>query len=1058
MRGCFVEASAGTGKTTELVNAIAEALANGIRVDRIAAVTFTHQAAGEMKLRVRQNLEDLRTPVTSEALQHLDRAFIGTIHAFCANLLRQRPVEACVDPGFVELDQGQARRLFGRVFGSWIARRVDTPSPVLRRALARLAWRDNLTGPVAELEAAAWKLAEWRDQPAPWDKRPIAREARVAELLTQARSLVEIWPTNEATWARRILFDIVERFERAKAAGVFEHDDAESEIVSIRRRLRNAKLSKRTSAGQAWTEFQEAVKYFAQDADADLASHLRDELWDVVEAYQETKRESGYLDFTDLLLYARDLLRHDGARPEIQARYDRIFVDEFQDTDPLQAEILTTLASSENLFVVGDPKQSIYRFRRAEPRIYFDVRERLLSEGAEERLLGKSYRSTDPIQAFVNAAFAPVIPGYLPLSGGPPGPDGQPSIVALPMPRPYEGEQIKPNAILECSPSAVAAFIQWLLKSSGWTVREDKKGNRRPMKAEDICILFRRFIHREMGKEMDLTQDYVRSLEARKIEHVLIGSKGLHKREETAAIRTALRAIEWPDDELSVYAVLHGPLFGIDAATLLRFKEQHGRFRPFAEPPNDADPEFEPIWQAFAILRELHRKRNHLPIAETIRATLDAVRGHASIAFHNGGPRHLANLHRVAELARQADTGGRYTFRAFGRWLEEEARSGESAEAPVLEQQANGVRIINVHKAKGLEFPVVILADLSAGLTGVEGCDRWVATDRSLCAQRLLRCAPWELIDHQAEEVQAEREEAARVAYVAATRAKDLLVVCALGDTEYEGGWLQPLYDALYPPKDRRRKPEISNGDETVLNAPVQPKEEQIRPGVHRPKLGNHRVLWFDPKALDLKDPASHGAEREHLLDGTRAQIEEGLARYSQWRSARAHAIESASIPAFVVRLATEATSIPEAASIPVELIEVEVDAKVRGRRFGKLVHAVLQSGGGAAAHGRRWNATPEEVRAADEIARVVLAHPLVAPVPGREIFREMPVIVKLDDGTIIEGRIDLAWTDAASWTVIDYKTDSADRDRYKRQLQLYALALQRATGKPARGILLEIG
>jgi len=246
--------------------------------------------------------------------------------------------------------------------------------------------------------------------------------------------------------------------------------------------------------------------------------------------------------------------------------------------------------------------------------------------------------------------------------------------------------------------------------------------------------------------------------------------------------------------------------------------------------------------------------------------------------------------------------------------------------------------------------------------------------------------------------------------------------------------------------------------DTSVLNAPAQPKEDQIRPGVHRPKLGDHRVLWFDPKALDLKDPASHGAERVHLLDGTRAQIEDGLARYSQWQSARAHAIESASIPAFVVRLATEAPSIPEAASIPVELIEVEVDANVRGRRFGKLVHGVLQSGGDAAAHGRRWNATPEEVHAADEIARAVLAHPLVAPAPGRKIFREMPVIVKLDDGTIIEGRVDLAWTDAASWTVIDYKTDSSDRGRYKRQLQLYALALRRATGKPARAVLLEIG
>ena len=155
---------------------------------------------------------------------------------------------------------------------------------------------------------------------------------------------------------------------------------------------------------------------------------------------------------------------------------------------------------------------------------------------------------------------------------------------------------------------------------------------------------------------------------------------------------------------------------------------------------------------------------------------------------------------RAPELARQADVGGKHTFRAF-RWLEEEARSGESAEAPVLEQQANGVRIINVHKAKGLEFPVVILADLSAGLAGVEGCDRWVASERSLCAQRLLRCAPWELIDHRAEEEQAERDEAARVAYVAATRAKDLLVVCALGDTEYEDGWLQPLYDGSILPR-----------------------------------------------------------------------------------------------------------------------------------------------------------------------------------------------------------------------------------------------------------------
>src|SRR5262245_51666609 len=167
-RGCFVEASAGTGKTTELVNEIANAIAGGVPVERIVAVTFTHQAAGEMKMRVRQRLEGSRSQETVRALQHLDRAFIGTIHSFCATLLRQRPVEARVDPEFVELDQGAARLCFSQVFRSWIERRLSNPPPVLRRAFARLAWRDHPAAPIAELENAAWELAQWRDHDAAW--------------------------------------------------------------------------------------------------------------------------------------------------------------------------------------------------------------------------------------------------------------------------------------------------------------------------------------------------------------------------------------------------------------------------------------------------------------------------------------------------------------------------------------------------------------------------------------------------------------------------------------------------------------------------------------------------------------------------------------------------------------------------------------------------------------------------------------------------------------------------------------------------------------------------
>ena len=155
---------------------------------------------------------------------------------------------------------------------------------------------------------------------------------------------------------------------------------------------------------------------------------------------------------------------------------------------------------------------------------------------------------------------------------------------------------------------------------------------------------------------------------------------------------------------------------------------------------------------------------------------------------------------------------------------------------------------------------MVILADLTAKLTGGEGGDRWVESDKGLCAQRLLGCAPWELIQHRDQESAADREEAERVAYVAATRARDLLVVSAIGEQEFAGGWLEPLYPALYPQPDRRRlagkHPGCKMpGDRTVLERPPEygGEESSVRPGVHYPQVGQHEVVWFDPALLNAE-------------------------------------------------------------------------------------------------------------------------------------------------------------------------------------------------------------
>jgi ATP-dependent exoDNAse (exonuclease V) beta subunit len=488
------------------------------------------------------------------------------------------------------------------------------------------------------------------------------------------------------------------------------------------------------------------------------------------------------------------------------------------------------------------------------------------------------------------------------------------------------------------------------------------------------------------------------------------------------------------------------------------------------ELPDEIDAGFAPIREALLLLKELHRRRNYRPIADTIHGLLEATRAHAGFAFRKGGERVLANVYRLTDLARSFEASGAATsFRAFVEYLETEYDGSDTSEAPVLEREGGGVQLMTVHKAKGLEFPVVILADLTAKLTGPQGADRTSDATRRLCAQRLLGCAPWELLDAAESEAKADEEEALRVAYVAATRARDLLVVAAIGEEERAGGWLSPLHDALYPAKESWRTAAPAPGcpkfgASTVLNRPPDQAEEvSVRPGLHSPKAGGHQVVWFDPAVLGLQAGRTDGVENEDVLKGTPEQAAEGLRLYQQWRDRRAARIARGSVPSF--RTATaETLGRAAAAGIRVETITLPVaPGRPGGRKFGRLVHDILQHAGGgedvdalAIIWGRRHGAGEFERAAAVEAARAALAHDALAVPAGARRYRELPVMVRLEDGTLVDGRIDFAWSDGESWTVIEYKTDRREK-RNVAQVEVYALALQRATDLPVRGIVLEV-
>jgi len=474
-----VEAAAGTGKTTELVNRILRVLEVGpTTMDEVVAVTFTEKAAGELKLRLREALETARARAASadvrrrldEALERLEEAHVNTIHGFCAELIRERPVEARVDPLFAVLTGPQADQLYNRAFQSWLQESLADPTEGVRRALRRtsapifgVASGDG-DGPVDRLRRAGRLLAEWRSFPEPWRRPPFDRASAIGGVLELLHRLASL--SEEPAYLRDNLYadtDAARRLSRQikleESFGQIDHDGWEARLVDLVRDrgisrtrkgsgARYGKHASRTEVLAARDALFAALQQFKQSADGDLAACLQQDLAGATTRYQDLKSAAGVLDFTDLLARARDLIRDDAAvRQHLQRAFRRIFVDEFQDTDPIQAEILLLLAGGEpgKLFIVGDPKQAIYRFRGTDVETYWRVRDLLEAQGGRTLQLTTSYRSVPPIQRFVNAAFERQMvedrrtlqSGYVPLARSREDEPSQPAIIALPVPRPY---------------------------------------------------------------------------------------------------------------------------------------------------------------------------------------------------------------------------------------------------------------------------------------------------------------------------------------------------------------------------------------------------------------------------------------------------------------------------------------------------------------------------------------------------------------------------------------------------------------------------------------------
>ena len=1110
----MVEAAAGTGKTTALVGRVISLLRTGrARLTQVVALTFTHKAAGELRLRLRAAVEVAHQEGTAEerprlerALRELEVARIGTIHSFCGDLLRERPVQAGIDPTFEVATDPDKARLFGEAFEGWFQAALADPPEGVGRLLRRPPdWKGD--GPRAILRAAGFSLVQRRDYRARWSRPAFDRRHAIDALMAALDAYVGLREVADHPDSYLVgHLDLVHGWAAA-AASREAAVGRDYDLLEVQLKQLTGHTFKWHWKGHPYRPFSAAESVSVDDVivrrkafkaqldrvvaacDADLAACLQPELMPLIDAYEALKRQAGKLDFIDLMERTRELLVRDpGVRAELQARFTHLLVDEFQDNDPLQTDIVLLLASNDpsvvdpglvhvepgKLFLVGDPKQSIYRFRRADVGVYHAVKRRLREQGAEVLLLTTSFRGDPRIQAMVNGAFAGRMTGgtqadYVPLERFRAEAPGRPAVVALGIPEPYtDYGKVYKSTLRSSAPGAVAAWVHWLLTQSGWTITDPGTGEPVPVEARHVCLLFRNL----KAGTSSITAPYTRGLEARGVAHVLVGGRSFHQREEVLAMRNVLTAIEWPDDELSVFATLRGPLFAVGDDALLAWRHRCGALAPLGEPPADLSPLLQQVAEPLALLAQLHRARNRRPIGDTFTRLLDATRAHAGLALWAGGEQVLANVLALGRQARAFEAGGATSFRAFVQHLTTEAERGETGEAAVVEEGTDGVRIMTAHKAKGLEFPVVVLCDPACGGTWSEP-SAYVDAERGLWAEKLAGCVPADLLEHAEEVLRLDAEEADRLVYVAATRARDLLVVTAVGDQRFEGGWLEPLYSAIYPKAPGRPVAPVPGcpplGDDTVAGRPRQ-TACVVRPGLHEAQSGGHAVVWWGAQALHLDTPKPDGMRNMKILTADDAGVAAAqAAAHAAWIEAREVRLEEGAEPSEEIATPTD-LALAYGDDTKVAVVDTWVDrvGRPRGKRFGTLVHAVLADvpldadrpivAASCTLHGRLTMATAGEVEAAVGAVVEALDHDLLRRARrSPDVRREVPLSRVVEDETMVEGIADLAFKEDGGWMVVDFKTGDTLPEAAHIQVRAYVDAVVAATGEPARGVLMRV-
>jgi len=1075
-----VTAGAGTGKTSLLVERALYLLLSGrVYPERLAAITFTEKAAAELKRRIAQGLTDAlaaldasSTPQNGEAvrslerlrrsgetdeslgrrareaLETLDMAFIGTLHALAADILRRHAMAASLPPDFAVEDELSGGLLFDEAWSRFLSEELGqhgTRAQLWSRVLRR--FRE------ADIERAARCL---HADPAAADLlaaegyRPLIPESELdLQVRTLSGRIAEHRAHLQGPGAPKLrnsnfpnLLEteqhFLETYLKGGASALAQVDVLRLPVPDFWER---AKKKKPFSAGTgARSEEMEQTAKTAMNlldklvrVDEDAIRDLMEILRPFAESLREHVRREGVLTFDDLLILARDLLRDDASvRSEERLRFQAVLVDEFQDTDPIQYEIIFFLcsegASQERdpytlaldpgrLFIVGDPKQSIYRFRGADMSAYDRAVRHVLRRGQSLSLV-TSYRSRPEVLDPLNILFREWI-------------GANPDRAIDP-----EYEDLSPSR----APGGAHPGVEL------WSVMTEHRAPadlRRRTEALEIANRIREWLDTGTHRAKDVAiifralpdaPIYIRALREARIDFVMEGGRAFFERPEIVEAFALLGAIANPADAVSLLGVLRSGFGGATDQELVAYQRAGGVWRW-----KGADAGIDTVRATFARLGALEASRHAMPLDRWIQWVLVESPFALTQVAHLDGPQRVANLRKLAQKAGTL-------VRERGLTLDESLRvlsdafAGErvEGESPLADEALDAVRLTTIHKAKGLEYPIVIIPDLARGIpapptetrvkrfTQGEGSYLAVEISDRERTRNLSEVARFDAYRSH------DLAEAARLLYVATTRARDR-VILVNSATKSGVAWMNGLARIGYTLADDAFPEEGRLGESGIMHRVCVPQAipASIPSERSSPALRAYRAFEAAAtRAQETRAPRFRNPSLDHLLAATDKDENEdpGLQLY--------------------------APDLARAVGVAVHRILEQWNFAHTGDWATQLESVVART-----ARELGISRVAELEREASRVLGAFATSPLAAYLGHVDILgREVPILWRDPAGSTVIGYADLIYRKDGRVHVADYKTDadtSADQAvRYRAQLTDYARAVEEALALSERPVM----